>query len=99
MSQGDIPWDDNDFRYMAVTVAGVASALLYLYLRDPGNEITWKDFVHRYLARGLVRTMLICSLVLVFLYSLTVFSSLTLFLFLYRLRVWRSLISSLSESS
>lgn len=55
--QGDIPWDDNDFRYMAVTVAGVASALLYLYLRDPSNEITWKDFVHRYLARGLVDSL------------------------------------------
>ncbi|KAB5565754.1 hypothetical protein PHYPO_G00245140 [Pangasianodon hypophthalmus] len=57
LQQGDIPWDDNDFRYMAVTVAGVASALLYLYLRDPGNEITWKDFVHRYLARGLVDSL------------------------------------------
>ncbi|XP_060770706.1 AFG3-like protein 1 [Neoarius graeffei] len=57
LQQGDIPWDDNDFRYMAVTVAGVASALLYLYLRDPGNEITWKDFVHRYLARGLVESL------------------------------------------
>ncbi|XP_053343075.1 AFG3-like protein 2 [Clarias gariepinus] len=54
LQQGDIPWDDNDFRYMAVTVAGVASVLLYLYLNDPGNEITWKDFVHRYLARGQV---------------------------------------------
>uniref|UniRef100_A0A8C2DYK4 Si:ch1073-174d20.2 n=1 Tax=Cyprinus carpio TaxID=7962 RepID=A0A8C2DYK4_CYPCA len=32
----------------------VASVLLYLYLRDPGREITWKDFVHRYLGRGLV---------------------------------------------
>ncbi|KAK2834812.1 hypothetical protein Q7C36_015513 [Tachysurus vachellii] len=54
LEQGDVPWDDNDFRYTAITVAGVASALLYLYLRDPGTEITWKDFVHRYLARGLV---------------------------------------------
>lgn len=53
-----MPWDDNDFRYMAITVAGVASALLYMYLRDPGNEITWKDFVHRYLARGMVRIAL-----------------------------------------
>uniref|UniRef100_A0AAR2J4J8 AAA+ ATPase domain-containing protein n=1 Tax=Pygocentrus nattereri TaxID=42514 RepID=A0AAR2J4J8_PYGNA len=34
---------------MAITLGGVASVLLYLYLRDPGKEITWKDFVHRYL--------------------------------------------------
>lgn len=39
-------------------MAGVASVLLYLYLRDPGREISWKDFVHRYLDRGLVRTRL-----------------------------------------
>ncbi|TSK13375.1 AFG3-like protein 1 [Bagarius yarrelli] len=54
LQQGDIPWDDDEFRYMAVTVAGVASALIYFYFRDPGTEITWKDFVHHYLARGLV---------------------------------------------
>lgn len=54
LQQGDIPWDDDEFRYMAVTVAGVASALIYFYFRDQGKEITWKDFVHRYLAGGLV---------------------------------------------
>uniref|UniRef100_A0A672L155 AFG3-like protein 1 n=1 Tax=Sinocyclocheilus grahami TaxID=75366 RepID=A0A672L155_SINGR len=52
--QGDVPWDDKDFRYILITMGGVASVLLYLYLRDPGREITWKDFVHRYLDRGLV---------------------------------------------
>ncbi|KAK1789792.1 hypothetical protein P4O66_015669 [Electrophorus voltai] len=51
---GDFPWDDKDFRYIAITVGGVASVLLYLYFRDPGVEITWKDFVHRYLGRGVV---------------------------------------------
>lgn len=55
VSQGDVPWDDKDFRYILITLGGVASVLLYLYLRDPGREITWKDFVHRYLDRGLVR--------------------------------------------
>ncbi|XP_030650089.1 AFG3-like protein 1 [Chanos chanos] len=54
IQQGDIPWDDKDFRYVAVAAGGVASVLLYLYLRDPGKEITWKDFVHRYLGMGLV---------------------------------------------
>uniref|UniRef100_A0A4W4GT89 AAA+ ATPase domain-containing protein n=1 Tax=Electrophorus electricus TaxID=8005 RepID=A0A4W4GT89_ELEEL len=46
--QGDFPWDDKDFRYIAITVGGVASVLLYLYFRDPGVEITWKDFAMRY---------------------------------------------------
>ncbi|XP_026095356.1 AFG3-like protein 1 [Carassius auratus] len=55
--QGDVPWDDKDFRYILITMGGVASVLLYLYLRDPGREITWKDFVHRYLDRGLVERL------------------------------------------
>nr|XP_020449085.1 AFG3-like protein 1 [Monopterus albus] len=54
MQKGDFPWDEKDFRYMAVTVAGVSSVLLYLYFRDSGREISWKEFVHRYLARGMV---------------------------------------------
>lgn len=41
---------------MAVTVAGVSSILLYFYFRDSGREITWKEFVHGYLGRGLVRS-------------------------------------------
>lgn len=40
---------------MAITVAGLSSALLYFYFRDTGREISWKDFVHRYLGRGKVR--------------------------------------------
>ncbi|KAM4553085.1 mitochondrial inner membrane m-AAA protease component AFG3L1-like [Fundulus diaphanus] len=54
MQKGDFPWDEKDFRYLMVTVAGVSSVLLYLYFRDSGREISWKDFVHRYLGRGLV---------------------------------------------
>ncbi|XP_069018753.1 mitochondrial inner membrane m-AAA protease component AFG3L1-like [Embiotoca jacksoni] len=54
MQKGDVPWDEKDFRYVAITVAGVSSALLYYYMRDNGREISWKDFVHRYLGRGLV---------------------------------------------
>lgn len=55
--QGDFPWDEKDFRYMAVTIAGLSSALLYFYFRDGGREISWKDFVHRYLGRGIVRSI------------------------------------------
>lgn len=54
--QGDFPWDEKDFRYLAVTVAGLSSALLYFYFRDNGKEISWKDFVHRYVGRGMVRS-------------------------------------------
>lgn len=53
--QGDFPWDEKDFRYLMFTAAGVGSALLYFYFRDTGREITWKEFVHRYLGRGMVR--------------------------------------------
>uniref|UniRef100_A0A2K5Y4C8 AAA+ ATPase domain-containing protein n=1 Tax=Mandrillus leucophaeus TaxID=9568 RepID=A0A2K5Y4C8_MANLE len=52
--QGDFPWDDKDFRSLALLGAGVAVGFFYLYFRDPGREITWKHFVQNYLARGLV---------------------------------------------
>ncbi|XP_056097009.1 AFG3-like protein 1 [Rhinichthys klamathensis goyatoka] len=55
--QGDVPWDDKDFLYALVMAGGVVSLLLILYFRDPGREITWKDFVHRYLDRGLVERL------------------------------------------
>ncbi|XP_041077611.1 AFG3-like protein 1 [Polyodon spathula] len=54
MQKGDLPWDEKDFRYVAVVVAGFASGFMYFYFRDTGKEITWKDFVHNYLARGQV---------------------------------------------
>ncbi|XP_041651979.1 AFG3-like protein 1 [Cheilinus undulatus] len=57
LQKGDIPWDEKDFRYLAVTVAGVGSALLYFYFRDNGREISWKDFVHRYVGRGIVERL------------------------------------------
>lgn len=55
MQKGDFPWDDKDFRSLALLGAGVAVGFFYLYFRDPGREITWKHFVQNYLARGLVR--------------------------------------------
>lgn len=57
MQKGEFPWDDKDFRSLAVLGAGVASGFLYFYFRDPGKEITWKHFVQYYLARGLVRRL------------------------------------------
>ncbi|XP_054626915.1 AFG3-like protein 1 isoform X2 [Dunckerocampus dactyliophorus] len=32
----------------------MASAFLYFYFRETGIQISWKDFVHHYLSRGLV---------------------------------------------
>ncbi|XP_072135858.1 mitochondrial inner membrane m-AAA protease component AFG3L2-like [Mobula birostris] len=54
IQKGDIPWDDKEFRYLAVGMAGLLSGFMYFYYRDPGREITWKDFVNYYLTRGMV---------------------------------------------
>ncbi|KAM6973313.1 mitochondrial inner membrane m-AAA protease component AFG3L1-like [Aplochiton taeniatus] len=54
LQKGDVPWDEKDFRILAMVGAGLSSALLLYYFRDTGKEITWKDFVHRYLGRGVV---------------------------------------------
>ncbi|KAL3044419.1 hypothetical protein OYC64_012830 [Pagothenia borchgrevinki] len=57
LQKGDFPWDEKDFRYIAIAVAGVSSALLYYYFRDTGKEISWKDFIHRYVVRGMVERL------------------------------------------
>ncbi|XP_010596083.1 AFG3-like protein 1 isoform X1 [Loxodonta africana] len=54
MQKGELPWDDKDFRSLAVLGAGLATGFFYFYFRDPGKEISWKHFVQFYLARGLV---------------------------------------------
>ncbi|XP_075392390.1 mitochondrial inner membrane m-AAA protease component AFG3L1-like isoform X1 [Tenrec ecaudatus] len=54
LQKGELPWDDKDFRSLAVLAAGLATGFLYFYFRDPGKEISWKHFVQYYLARGLV---------------------------------------------
>ncbi|XP_078066835.1 mitochondrial inner membrane m-AAA protease component AFG3L2-like [Mustelus asterias] len=54
LQKGDLPWDDKEFRYLVVGIAGLFSGFMYFYYRDPGREITWKDFVNYYLARGVV---------------------------------------------
>ncbi|KAM4631308.1 mitochondrial inner membrane m-AAA protease component AFG3L1-like [Polymixia lowei] len=52
--QDDFPWDENTLRNVAICAAGMASAFLYLYLRETGKEISWRDFEYYYLGRGLV---------------------------------------------
>uniref|UniRef100_A0A673YEU2 AFG3-like protein 1 n=1 Tax=Salmo trutta TaxID=8032 RepID=A0A673YEU2_SALTR len=50
----DFPWDETTMRNVAIGFAGMASAFLYFYFRETGKEVSWKDFVNNYLARGLV---------------------------------------------
>ncbi|XP_063103950.1 AFG3-like protein 1 isoform X6 [Cavia porcellus] len=54
IQKGQFPWNDKDFRNLAILGTGVAVGVFYFYFRDPGKEITWKHFVQYYLARGLV---------------------------------------------
>lgn len=54
--QGDIPWDDKEFRMFLLSGAAFWTTITYyLFLRDGGREVTWKDFVNNYLSKGAVR--------------------------------------------
>ncbi|XP_070823259.1 mitochondrial inner membrane m-AAA protease component AFG3L1-like isoform X1 [Chaetodon trifascialis] len=52
--QEDFPWDERAVLNFAIGAAGMTSAFLYFYFRETGVQISWKDFVHHYLSRGLV---------------------------------------------
>uniref|UniRef100_A0A3Q1GD48 AFG3-like protein 1 n=1 Tax=Acanthochromis polyacanthus TaxID=80966 RepID=A0A3Q1GD48_9TELE len=52
--QEDFPLDKNAVWNIGVCAAGMASAVLYFNFREKGVQISWKDFVHHYLSRGLV---------------------------------------------
>ncbi|XP_023139062.2 AFG3-like protein 1 [Amphiprion ocellaris] len=52
--QEDFPLDKNAVWNLGVGAAGMASAVLYFNFREKGVQISWKDFVHHYLSRGLV---------------------------------------------
>lgn len=52
--QEDFPWDEKVLQNLAIGAAGMTSAFLYFYFRETGVQISWKDFVHHYLSRGLV---------------------------------------------
>ncbi|XP_061449626.1 AFG3-like protein 1 isoform X2 [Rhineura floridana] len=54
VQKGEFPWDDKNFQYLAVMGAAIISGFFYFYWQDSGTEISWKHFVHCYLARGLV---------------------------------------------
>ncbi|KAG7455534.1 hypothetical protein MATL_G00257710 [Megalops atlanticus] len=55
LQKGDIPWDDKEFRmYFLSGAAFWATVGYYFFFRNSGREVTWKDFVNSYLAKGVV---------------------------------------------
>ncbi|XP_033010757.1 AFG3-like protein 2 isoform X1 [Lacerta agilis] len=55
MQKGDFPWDDKEFRfYFMGTAIFWAFATYYVFFRNAGREITWKDFANNYLSKGVV---------------------------------------------
>uniref|UniRef100_A0A8C8DX44 AAA+ ATPase domain-containing protein n=1 Tax=Oryzias sinensis TaxID=183150 RepID=A0A8C8DX44_9TELE len=55
--QEDFPLDRRAFQNLAVGAAGMATAFVYFHFRETGVQVSWKDFVDRYLSRGLVGRM------------------------------------------
>uniref|UniRef100_A0A8C1BFB3 AFG3-like AAA ATPase 2 n=1 Tax=Cyprinus carpio carpio TaxID=630221 RepID=A0A8C1BFB3_CYPCA len=54
-AEGDVPWDDKEFRlYFLCGTAFWTAVTYYFFFRDGGREVTWKDFVNGYLAKGVV---------------------------------------------
>ncbi|TSO05365.1 AFG3-like protein 2 [Bagarius yarrelli] len=51
---GDFPWDDKNFRMYMMVSATFWAVIVYLFFRDTGKEVTWKDFVNGYLAKGVI---------------------------------------------
>ncbi|GAA6232781.1 AFG3-like protein 2 isoform X4 [Lates japonicus] len=55
LQKGDIPWDDKEFRVFFLSGAAFwITITYYLFLRDGGLEVTWKDFVNNHLSKGVV---------------------------------------------
>ncbi|MCI4379505.1 hypothetical protein PGIGA_G00229150 [Pangasianodon gigas] len=53
----DVPWDEKHFWNVLFAGAGMLVTFLYLHFRDEGREISWREFVNYYLARGLVERL------------------------------------------
>ncbi|XP_059190379.1 AFG3-like protein 1 [Centropristis striata] len=54
IQNGDLPWDQNENRLLAVAVIAFTAGLLHYNYKNSYKEISWKDFVHRYIGRGVV---------------------------------------------
>ncbi|KAK3570964.1 hypothetical protein QTP86_031233 [Hemibagrus guttatus] len=53
----DVPWDEKHFWNVLFAGTGMLATFLYLYFRDRGREISWREFVNYYLTRGLVQRL------------------------------------------
>ncbi|RXN00698.1 AFG3-like protein 2 [Acipenser ruthenus] len=52
--EGDIPWDDKEFRLYFMGSAAFWAAVSYYFFWNSGREVTWKDFLNNYLSKGFV---------------------------------------------
>ncbi|XP_053722328.1 AFG3-like protein 1 isoform X2 [Synchiropus splendidus] len=52
--QDNFPLDEKTTRNLAVGAAGMGFAFLYFNLKETGVQISWSDFVNRYLSTGVV---------------------------------------------
>ncbi|XP_015229058.1 PREDICTED: AFG3-like protein 1 isoform X1 [Cyprinodon variegatus] len=50
----DFPLDERTVQNIALGAAGMTTAFLYFHFRETGVQISWMDFVHRFLSKGLV---------------------------------------------
>ncbi|XP_072903063.1 mitochondrial inner membrane m-AAA protease component AFG3L2 isoform X3 [Hemitrygon akajei] len=58
LQKGDIPWDDKEFRFYFIGGAAFwATIAYYVFFRNVGREVTWKDFVNNYLSKGIVERL------------------------------------------
>ncbi|CAN0328476.1 unnamed protein product [Lampetra planeri] len=58
VQKGEFPWDDKEFRsYLFLTAAAWAGGIYYFFLRDVYREISWKEFLNLYLAKGAVERL------------------------------------------
>ncbi|XP_047218259.1 AFG3-like protein 1 [Girardinichthys multiradiatus] len=48
------PLDERTVQNIALGAAGMTTAFLYFHFRETGDQVSWKDFVHQYLSKGLV---------------------------------------------
>lgn len=63
--EAEFPWDRKTVFHLAIGAAGMVAAFTYFYFRETGVQISWKDFVHYFLSRGLVGVATVVSMHLI----------------------------------
>ncbi|KAK5920227.1 hypothetical protein CgunFtcFv8_024062 [Champsocephalus gunnari] len=55
LQKGDVPWNDKEFKMYFLGGAFFWTTIFYfIFFRDGGREVTWKDFVNNFLSKGVV---------------------------------------------